>query len=115
MFAYHAAQSGFEDALIEAAGDEAAQDAWDYARIGGDYYDESIEIYGVANDARLNEAQQRLVFDAGFSRIWLNHKDEMETYYAWGREFAPIEGHRKLSHRATAVAPTAPTTEEKYR
>jgi hypothetical protein len=115
MFAYHSAESAFEDALLEAAGDEPAQDAFVYGRIGGDYYDESIELYDVGNDVRLNDAQQRLLHESGFTRVWLNHKDGMETYYYWGRdEFSPVEAHRNLGHKArSALTPRAePTSAE---
>lgn len=106
MLAYHSAESRFTDELLDLADDE---DAFDYDRVGGDSYDGSIEIYGVANDVRLNEKQQKLIFDAGFIRCWLNHKDGMETYYSWGKEFRAGDGHRKLGHRAALARPDEPS------
>lgn len=103
LFAAGLAESRFTDAIIEAAGDEDAQDAWEYERITGDDYDESIEFRGVGNDVRLNDLQQRLIFEAGFNRCWLNHKDGTETFYMLGSvdsgvKFEAKAGHHHLPH-----------------
>lgn len=89
MFAYHDAESAFSDAMCEAG-------FGDWVSCHGDAYDTSIEFDGVGNDARLTDEQQRLVFEAGFIRAWLNHHDGSETYYSWanGREFLPAPGSR---------------------
>lgn len=46
-----------------------------------DDYDASIEFYGVAPDNRLSQEAKEYLKGLGFSRCWLNHKDNMETYY----------------------------------
>jgi hypothetical protein len=74
MFAYHFAEAEFEDTLAESG--------FEYDKLGGDHYDNSVEFYGVPPDARLNEQQQKMVFDAGFSIAYLNHTDGWETHYS---------------------------------
>lgn len=90
MFDYHEAVSEFEGALCE-AGFGA------FNRVSGDYYDNSLEIYEVAPDARMGEAAQRVVFDAGFRTAYVNHKDGWETHYTWdhSKPFAPVRGWRR--------------------
>lgn len=90
MFDYHTALDEFETALCE-AGFGA------FNSVGGDDYDNSLEIYEVAPDARMGEAAQRVIFDAGFSKVYVNHKDGWETHYAWDRSkvFAPVRGWRR--------------------
>jgi hypothetical protein len=89
MFAYHAAECEFRDAMFAAG-------FGDYERIGGDDYDNSIVFHGVARDARMGEAAQRIVYDAGFSTAYLNHKDGWATHYSWkrGEPFKPSRGWR---------------------
>ncbi len=89
LFAWQRGKDEFEDALAE-LGFES------FKEIGGDYYDSSIEFYGVANDARLSEDQQRLIHSHGFIRAYVNHEDGYETHYTWPNEFAPHAGHRVL-------------------
>lgn len=91
MFAYHKAESDFEDALVEAGFGE-------FEGVSGDHYDNSIEIHKVGNAARLNEAAQRVVFDAGFSKAYVNHEDGWETHYNWkqGEPFTAQRGWRRL-------------------
>lgn len=55
----------------------------DFQRAWWDDYDNSMELGEVGNDVRLTDEQQQVVIDAGFSRIWLNHKDGWETYYTF--------------------------------
>jgi hypothetical protein len=54
-----------------------------FRSIGGDYYDNSIEFYDVDSDVRLNESQQTVIFDEGFSTAYVNHVDGWETHYNW--------------------------------
>jgi hypothetical protein len=100
MFKYQIVMDDFETRLHEVSGFEQ------FETIGGDGHDLSIEFYGVEDEVRLDEATQRFIFDEGFDRCWLNHKNGMETYYYWcsvpSREiegFMPSEGHRKESVR----------------
>lgn len=93
-------QSNWEDGFCDLLADSE-----DYDRLGTDYYDMSLEIYGAVNDWRLNEAQQRYLFDAGFSCIYVNHKDEWQTHYSGGGEL-PVRGWR----RRYVSDPTADTT-----
>lgn len=91
MFGFHTAESDFEDALVDAGFGQ-------FERIGGDHYDNSIEFYGVENGARLTDAAQRIVFEAGFSKAYLNHEDLWETHYNWDQRnpFAAHRGWRRL-------------------
>lgn len=57
-----------------------------YHRIGWDHYDCSIELYGVKDDVRLTPAQQNVIWDAGFIKCYVNHKDGWETHYHWTSE-----------------------------
>lgn len=88
MFAKNMAESNFDVAMVEAGFGE-------YTKIGADEYDNSIEFYGVAPDARMNEAAQRVVFDAGFSTAYVNHTDGWETHYTWQKEFKLARGWRR--------------------
>jgi len=90
MFAYHRAEMNFTDALCEAEFGE-------FNRVSGDYYDGSLEIYEVSADARLNEAAQRVIFDAGFRKVYVNHKDGWETHYNYdlSKPFKASRGWRR--------------------
>lgn len=89
MFAFYSAESDFSAAMVNAG-------FGDYTRTGGDDYDNSIEFYEVGNDARMGEVAQRVVFDAGFSKAYVNHKDGWQTHYTWkGTDFAPVRGWRR--------------------
>ena len=90
LFAYAELEIEFGDAMVEAG-------FGDYTHIGGDHYDCSIEFYNVGNDARMNEAAQRLTFDAGFAKAYVNHKDGWQTHYTWNRRepFKPDRGWRR--------------------
>lgn len=90
MFQYHDAECSFAEQICDAG-------FGDYNRIGGDHYDNSIEFYQVDDSARMNEAAQRVVYDAGFSKAFVNHKDGWETHYSWSQrdEFKPSRGWRR--------------------
>ena len=90
MFEYHLAEARFQSDLSEVG-------FMDYEYISGDSYDNSIEIYGANNDARMTEDQQRVVFDAGFSTVFVNHLDGWETHYNWKQErsFKVARGWRR--------------------
>jgi hypothetical protein len=66
---------------------------------GHDYYDNSIEFHKIAPDFRLNEAQQKVIFDAGFATCYVNHTDGWETHYNFNSRapFTQVEGWR-VSH-----------------
>lgn len=99
MFDFQSAQERFGDAILE-----AGAEGFDWTDMDADAYDDSLELYEVAPSARLNEAQQRLIFDAGFHRIWLNHADAWETYYAWPHDgFVPVEGSRSFKPGRAAL------------
>lgn len=68
-----------EEALYRSC-DEVFKDCW--SDFGYDYYDESLEIYGINNDTRLTEAEALKLLDLGFGIIYVNHKDGFETHYS---------------------------------
>lgn len=94
MFGYEQAESDFSDKLIDCG-------FGDFEKVGGDWYDCSVEFYKVANDARLNEKTQKAVFDAGFLKAYLNHNDGWETHYGWPRG-EPFEAKRGWRRKRTA-------------
>ena len=55
-------------------------------------------------DARLTEAQQKIIYDAGFSIAYVNHTNGWETHYNWKRteEFKPHDGWRVI-HDHTSI------------
>lgn len=60
-----------------------------------DNYDNSMELYDVPNECRLSVEAQKLLFDAGFSKIYLNHNDKWETHYTFQLgEFREVKGWR---------------------
>lgn len=67
-----------------------------FDEIGWDYYDCSLEIYGVPADCRLTAAVQKIIYDSGFARVFVNHQDKWETHYTFPREggFAEVKGWR---------------------
>jgi hypothetical protein len=79
LFDYQTALDEFEGNLLEVWGEQ-----WD--GLHGDRYDNSLELHNVESDARLDLAAQQVIFDAGFTKIYLNHKDRWETHYHWDRE-----------------------------
>lgn len=90
MFIYHRAECAFDESMCEAG-------FGGYEKVGGDHYDNSIEFYGVDDAARMSDAAQRVVFDAGFSKAYVNHKDGWETHYSWDHRepFKPSRGWRR--------------------
>lgn len=104
MFDYHQGESEFTDALVDAGFGE-------YERIGGDYYDCSIEFYKVDDDLRMSPEAQKIVRDAGFAKAYVNHKDGWETHYSWdwrSSEFKADRGWR----RRYVKDPTCTTTNQ---
>jgi hypothetical protein len=77
-----------------------------YDGMGGDWYDNSIELYNCAPGLRLTEEMQKVLFDEGFSVAYVNHTDGWETHYNWGKEFEKERGWR----RRWVHSPTATTT-----
>ena len=55
-----------------------------YKTLGWDWYDNSLELHGVADDYRLSEEVQKIIYDAGFSKIYVNHENKWETHYNHG-------------------------------
>jgi len=92
------AESRIGDGLAKAGLD-------DWESIGGDPYDNSIEIYGVADDVRLTAAQLEWLYLCGFSQVYVNHKDGWETHYGLGAK-PSVKGWR----RRYVSDPTATTT-----
>ena len=66
-----------------------------YDGIGGDWYDNSIELYNCVPGLRLTEEMQKVIFDEGFRRAYVNHTDDWETHYNWDREFTKQRGWRR--------------------
>lgn len=46
-----------------------------------DEYDGSLELHQCDNDLRLSDECKKFIFDSGFIRIFVNHKDGWETHY----------------------------------
>lgn len=72
-----------------------------FDHLGWDHYDNSLEIYEVADDDRLSPKDQQTIWEAGFSKCYVNHKNKWETHYSWwkagnkqGEPFKPIDGWR---------------------
>src|SRR5512139_1487891 len=75
--------------LLEQAGTK-------FSGIGWDHYDNSIEIYNVPTDHRLTDKAQEAVYNAGFSKAYVNHTDKWETHYSFDRSkpFVAAKGWR---------------------
>lgn len=95
-WAFEAAKDKFETALSDAG--------VEYDHIGGDWYDNSLEIYGVAPDWRPSDAVQKLCLEAGFSKVYANHDDGWETH------FPGVQGHHTYWRRRYVSDPSATTT-----
>lgn len=95
-------QCDFEEALEEAGFVSGEH----YKRIGWDEYDCSIEFHGVKNDARLSAELQRIIYNGGFIKAYVNHEDGWETHYTWkGGHFEPVRGWRRhMVHEDTPSA-----------
>ena len=81
--------SAFEDHLLC-----AGVEGFDFEKTWTDDYDSSVELGGVPPEARLNEAQQRLLAACGFDTAYVNHVDGVETHYGLRGEL-PQEGWRR--------------------
>jgi hypothetical protein len=88
----------FEASMVESALEERLVEAGvEFERLSWDWYDCSLEIYGVTEADRLSDAAQKVVHDAGFAKVYVNHvgKDHWETHYTFKTaEFAPVKGWR---------------------
>jgi hypothetical protein len=62
---------------------------WDFDDISTDEYDCSLEIQKVSPHVRLSEAVQRLIWEAGFGRVYVNHSDGWQTHYNWSQDKPP--------------------------
>ncbi len=91
-FNYISAECEFTDAIYE------ADDEFEYSHLTYDSYDNSVEFYNVDDECRLNEEIQRIIFDAGFSKVFLNHKNSWQTHYSYNQleEFTIAIGWRRL-------------------
>lgn len=58
----------------------------EYEELGWDPYDESLEIYGVAPDIRLDGPQLQAIHEAGFHKVYVNHIDKWETHYTFAAD-----------------------------
>jgi hypothetical protein len=67
-----------------------------FDRMGWDNYDCSLELYEVDDDYRLPVEMQKVIFDAGFFKVYVNHKNKWETHYSWshGKGFVEAKGWR---------------------
>jgi hypothetical protein len=80
-------RSNLEDTLLDAG----AQ----FDDTGFDDYDNSLELFDVPDDYRLSPEVQEIIFKAGFSIAYINHKNKWETHYRFGPEpFKEVEGWR---------------------
>jgi len=52
-----------------------------YEKTGWDYYDDSVEIYGVPPESRLEQSTLKQLRAAGFMKAYVNHTDGWETHY----------------------------------
>lgn len=67
----------------------------DYQKSSFDHYDCSLELHGVADDYRMPENMQKIIYNAGFAKVYVNHINKWETHYSWDRgAFKPVDGWR---------------------
>lgn len=93
---------GYAESELESALEEAGAK---FERMGWDFYDCSLELYGVPPDYRLSTEVQRLVHAAGFVKVYINHEDQWETHYGFDPrgEFKEAKGWRvSYPHKRTA-------------
>lgn len=69
---------------------------FEFSKTAYDKYDCSIEFYDVSSSWVMSELIQRIIFDAGFKKAYINHKDGWQTHYTFGTEFLAIKGWRRL-------------------
>lgn len=69
-----------------------------FKTIGWDHYDCSLELFGCPPEYRMTPDQQKLVYDQGFGKAYVNHDEpeRWETHYSWyGKNgFEPNPGWR---------------------
>jgi len=46
-----------------------------------DWYDNSMEVIDVPDEQRLSMDAQKILLEAGFSKVFLNHQNRWETHY----------------------------------
>ena len=88
LFDSHVAVAELEDKL-----------PFEFERLGWDQYDRSLEIYGVAPDYRLSEADLQVIREAGFAKCYVNHTDKWETHYGFRPGIAPKPWRVSYPHR----------------
>lgn len=54
-----------------------------FTSIGWDWYDNSVELFGVPPDYRLPVEVQKVIYEAGFWTAFVNHTDKWETHYGF--------------------------------
>lgn len=74
--------------IEEHFGDRPEYDNWSHLTF--DYYDTSVEFKNADDRMRLIPDDLEFLWDMGFSRTWVCHKDKSETFYCKG---GPTEGH----------------------
>jgi hypothetical protein len=101
----------FDGVSAEAELEELISDAGvEFDRLGWDYYDCSVELHGVADDARLSVDTQRIVHAAGFAKVYVNHKNGWETHYTWkAGPFEPVRGWRRHMEHNEEPGPSGVT------
>lgn len=67
-----------------------------FDRIGTDEYDNSVELHGVGDQQRLTPEMQKLIFDEGFTTVFVNHANNWETHYNFDclKPFEAVKGWR---------------------
>lgn len=83
-------QSKWEDGFCD-----LLRDGDDYHHMSTDDYDMSVEIKQATDDLRLSAEMQQYLWDAGFGKVYVNHKDGWETHYSFFRETPPVRGWRR--------------------
>jgi hypothetical protein len=90
LFASRRQLYNLEDELIDWIAERIPGGSWmDFTY---DHYDASLEVTGVADEARFSPDDLESLWALGFDACWLNHRDGWETYYVKGR---PVEGYRR--------------------
>lgn len=64
--------------------------------IGWDWYDCSLELVKVTSEYRLSAEAQKIIYDAGFQKAYINHTDSWETHYSFNLKepFKEVDGWR---------------------
>jgi hypothetical protein len=66
-----------------------------FEELGFDDYDCSLELFDVDDEYRLSVEAQKLIYDAGFIKVYMNHKNKWETHYTFlSAPFKEVEGWR---------------------